>query len=317
MASALKILVLNPLADRHIETLTNAAPDIAIQTATFESAGEHIANTDILVAWGWMDIRPLYMAAPNLKWIHALSAGVEKLTFPEIQSSPTILTNSRGIHGIPVSEHVLSIMLAFSRGLNFLIRQQQQQIWKRVNTDEIYGKTIAIVGLGSIGRAIAKKAKGLGMTVVASKREMTNEIFVDRLYTPEQLPAMLAEADFVVIAVPLTEDTLEFFRLEHFQAMKKTAYFINIARGSVIREADLVLALQQGLIRGAGLDVFEHEPLPHSSPLWNMDNVIITPHLAAISPYYLDRAIKLLADNLYRFQQNGEMVNVVDKSKGY
>lgn len=317
MSSGLTLVVLNQLAERHLEQLTNASPGITIHTATPEKAAAYMPEADILVAWGWMDIRPLYLTAPKLRWVHALSAGVERLTFPEIQASETILTNSKGIHGIPVSEHVLSIMLAFSRGLNLLIRQQQERVWKRVPTDEIYEKTIGIVGLGSIGRAIAKKAKGLGMSVLATKREMTNEIFVDKLYTPDQLPEMLAEADYVVVAVPLTEETNEFFCLEHFQAMKKTAYFINIARGSVVREADLVQALENGMIQGAGLDVFEHEPLPETSPLWQMPNVIITPHLAALSPYYLDRAVKLLADNLCRFTQGGEMVNTVDKTKGY
>lgn len=317
MSSGLTLVVLNQLAERHLEQLTNASPGITIHTVTPEKAAAYMPEADILVAWGWMDIRPLYLTAPKLRWVHALSAGVERLTFPEIQASETILTNSKGIHGIPVSEHVLSIMLAFSRGLNLLIRQQQNRVWKRVPTDEIYDKTIGIVGLGSIGRAIAKKAKGLGMSVLASKREITNEIFVDKLYTPDQLPEMLAEADYVVVAVPLTEETTEFFRLEYFQAMKKTAYFINIARGSVVRESDLVHALDTGLIQGAGLDVFEHEPLPETSPLWQMPNVIITPHLAALSPSYLDRAVKLLADNLCRFAQGGEMVNTVDKTKGY
>ena len=317
MAPALNILVLNPLADRHIEKINNVAPDTVIHTTNLEDARQYIGDADILITWGWMDIRALYQAAPKLKWVHALSAGVEKLNFPSMQASDTILTNSKGIHGIPVAEHVLSLMLAFTRGLNLLIRQQQQKIWKRVPTEEIQDKTIAIVGLGSIGRTIAKKAKGLGMNVIAVKREMTTEIFVDELYTPDRIHEMLAEADFVVAALPLTEETNGFFRLEHFQAMKRTAYFINIARGAVVIEADLIKALEQELIQGAGLDVFDHEPLSKDSPLWTMPNVILTPHLAALSPAYLDRAMKLFADNLGRFTQNAEMENVVDKAKGY
>lgn len=319
MANALRLLVLNHLAHRHLDVLTNAMPHISIQTATLETAAEFAATTDVLAAWGNMDIRPFYLTAPNLKWIHALSAGVEKLTFPEIQDSSVILTNSKGIHGIPVSEHVLSLMLTFSRGLNLLLRQQQQHVWKRVPTDEIYEKTIGIVGLGSIGRAIAKKSKALGMTVLATKREITSEIFVDKLFAPTQMAEMLAASDYVVVALPLTEETNEMFGMEYFRHMKKSAYFINIARGSVVDEKALIAALEEGLIRGAGLDVFEEEPLASDSPLWDMPNVIITPHLAAISPYYMDRAVKLLADNLCRFIQGGEgeMVNVIDKRKGY
>lgn len=317
MATGLNILVLNHLAARHKDAICAVSPGISVTATDLEHAVEYIAETDILAVWGWTDIRPLYLAAPRLRWVHALSAGVESLTFPEIQASDTIITNSRGIHGIPVSEHVFALMLAFTRGLNLLIRNQGAGLWERVPTDEIHEKTVGIVGLGSIGREIAKKAKGLGMEVVATKREMTSEIFVDKLYKPEQLHEMLEIADFVVVALPLTEQTSGLFTLQEFTAMKRSAYFINIARGTIVKETDLTAALRQGLIRGAGLDVFEHEPLPANSPLWSMDNVIITPHLAALSPYYLDRAVKLFADNLTRYAENREMFNVIDKARGY
>lgn len=181
MAPALNILVLNKLADRHIKAISDVMPEIAVTTADLQTAGNHIADADILVTWGWHDARQLYLAAPRLKWVHALSAGVEGLAFPEILAGDTIITNSKGIHGIPVSEHVLAMMLTFTRGLNLLQRQQQAKKWNRVFTDEIYEKTVGIVGLGSIGREIAKKAKGMGMNVLAAKQELTEEIFVDDL----------------------------------------------------------------------------------------------------------------------------------------
>lgn len=313
----LNILVTNSLAERHHKTIMTASPDSRIIPCTLEEAREYIADTDILVTWGTMDIRPLHLTAPKLKWIHALSAGVESLTYPEIQSDNTLLTNSRGIHGIPISEHVLAMLLAFTRGLNVFIRQQANKVWKRSPVEEIHDKTIGIVGLGSIGREIAKKAKGMGMHVVASKRTMTTEIFVDKLYAPNQLDELLAVSDFVVVCLPLLEETKNLFTLKEFSAMKPSAYFINVARGPIINEKDLITALEEGLIKGAGLDVFDHEPLPDTSPLWDMKNVIITPHLAALSPNYLDRAIKLFADNLARFIQHKEMLNVIDKTKGY
>ena len=318
MANALKIVVLNRLADRHVAAIKNAMPDAEIIISDEEHAAEYMPDTNILVTWGTFDARPLYLRAPNLKWIHALSAGVEGLLFPEIQASETLLTNSKGIHGIPVSEHVFAMILGFTRSLNIFLRQQDQKIWgRRVPTEEIHEKTIAIVGLGSIGREIAKKAKGFGLNVVATKRTMTNEIFVDKLYPADQLPEILAIADFVVVALPLLEETKEMFQLEQFRTMKKSAYFINIARGALVKEADLITALSEGTIKGAGLDVFEEEPLPDNSPLWEMPNVIITPHIAAFSPLYLDRAVKLFADNLTRFVQNRELLNAVDKNKGY
>lgn len=315
--SAFHITVINKLADRHIAAIHNVTPDSTITTCDLADAPRYSADTDILLAWGWMDIKPFFRVAPKLRWVHSLSAGVENLTFPEIQASNTILTNSRGIHGIPVSEHVLGMMLAFTRGLTQFIRLQEQKKWDRVPVDEIHGKTIGIIGLGSIGREIAKKAKGLGMTVVATKRKMTTELFVDKLYKAEDLKEMLSISDFVVVALPLVPETENLIDFEHFAAMKPSAYFINIARGAVVRQADLETALAQKLISGAGIDVFEHEPLAETSPLWEMPNVIITPHVAAISPYYLDRAIKLFADNLTRYIHGSEMFNIIDKQRGY
>jgi len=315
--TALNILVTNSLADRHIKAIKMVAPDSNIIACDLQQAAEHITDTDILVTWGGMDVQPLYLSASKLKWVHALSAGVETLLFPEIKDSNTLLTNSRGIHGIPISEHVLAMMLAFTRGLNVFIRQQAEKKWKRSTVEEIHEKTIGIVGLGSIGREIAKKCKGMGMQVVASKRTMTTELFVDKLYTPDKLYELLAISDFVVVALPLLEETEKLFTLAEFSTMKPSAYFINISRGAVVQQADLITALEQGLIKGAGLDVFEQEPLPDTSPLWDMPNVILTPHLAALSPNYLDRAIKLFADNLSRFIEHKEMLNVIDKTKGY
>jgi D-2-hydroxyacid dehydrogenase (NADP+) len=317
--AVLNIVVLNPLANRHIEVIKAAEPNVNIIISDAKNALEHMPGCHILATWGWAETRHLYQAAPHLEWIHALSAGVEKLLFPEIQTADTILTNSKGIHGIPVSEHVLAMMLAFSRGLTLSIRQQDAKTWKRVPTDELHEHTLAIIGLGAIGREIAKKAKALGMTVLASKQEMTTELFVDKLYPPDNdsLEEMLSQADYVVIALPLTENTENLIGLKHFTVMKPSAYFFNISRGAIVNEADLITALEQKLIRGAGLDVFTHEPLPQSSPLWTMPNVIITPHVAALSPAYLDRAVKLLADNLTRFIQGRDMINLVDKVKGY
>ncbi|MEG6586377.1 D-2-hydroxyacid dehydrogenase [Dendrosporobacter sp. 1207_IL3150] len=311
------ILVINQLSDRHISAITNSVPGCSIISCDLADAEKYIDTAEIIVAWGWMDLQELYLKAPKLRWVHALSAGVEKMLFPEMISSSTLLTNSRGIHGIPMSEHVISMILAFTRGLNVFIKQQQQRVWKRTALEEIHEKTIGIIGLGSIGREIAKRAKGLGMRVVASKREMTTELFVDTLYTSNQIEEVLAVSDFVVVTLPETKQTQGLFTLNLFKLMKPSAYFINVARGSIVKEDDLSIALSQGIIKGAALDVFENEPLPESSPLWDVPNVIITPHIAAISPHYLDRAMKLFCENLACYCGGQEMVNIIDKTKGY
>ena len=320
MSVAPKILILNPLSDRQKAFITNVAPQASIITTDLKHAAEQLPDCEILVAWGFNNIQPIYGMANNLRWIHALTAGVEFLLFPETQNSPVLISNSKGIHGIPMAEHVLGMMLSFTRRLPLLQQQQQKHLWQRPPIDdlqEINGKTMAVVGLGAIGREIARKAKAMDMRVVAAKREMTQEPFVDRLYRPEQLLEMLAEADFVVVALPLTDATNGLFGREQFAAMKPSAYFINVSRGAVVQEEPLLECLKAGRIAGAGLDVFVEEPLPAANPFWDLPNVIITPHLAAISPVYLDRAIKLFADNLSRYIADKPLLTPIDKARGY
>lgn len=312
------ILVINPLADRHLATITNVAPDAVIRVVGTEEAAVSINDADILVTWGWYDIETLLPYAPNLKWIHSLSAGVENLITASVISNNIIVTNSKGIHSIPVSEHVLALMLAFSRDLPQMLRNQAKKDWKRpIVLDELHEKTVGIVGLGSIGREIAKKCKALGMRVLGVKQVLSTELFVDQLYASSQLDEVLPECDYVVSATPLVPETRDLFDAERFALMKDGSVFINVARGGIVVEQDLIDALTCGKLRGAGLDVFVNEPLPDDNPFWEMENVIVSPHIAGISPLYLDRAIKLFSDNLSRYLDGRDMVNIVDKERGY
>jgi phosphoglycerate dehydrogenase-like enzyme len=320
MSNSPKVLILNPVSDRQKKFITHVAPAAIIVSADIKQAAELIHDVEILVAWGFNNIRPFYGQAKNIRWIHAMTAGVESLLFPETQNSPVLLSNSKGIHGIPMAEHVLGLMLSFTRRLNLFQRQQQKHLWARPQIDELHeinGKTLAIVGLGAIGHEIAKKAKALDMTVIAAKREITKEPFVDRLYPAEQLLKMLADADFVVVTLPLTEATTGLFGQEAFAAMKPSAYFINVSRGAVVQEDALLSALQSGAIAGAGLDVFVREPLPETSPFWDQPNVIITPHVSAISPVYLDRALQLFSENLACYIAGKPLLTPIDKVRGY
>lgn len=320
MSASPHILILNPISERQKAFIAAVAPNATITTCDLQSAAEKIQDAEILAAWGFNDIQPIFPLAKKLRWIHALTAGVELLLFPGSQHSAVILSNSRGIHGIPMAEHVLGMILTHSRRLNVFHRQQAQHLWKRPPIEElqeINGKTLAIVGLGAIGREIAKKGKATDMRVIAAKREMTEEPFVDRLFRPEQLLEMLAESDYIVVTVPLTDATAGMFGASQFAAMKASAFFINVSRGGVVQEDALIAALGSGKIAGAGLDVVAEEPLPANSPLWDMPNVIITPHMSAISPLYLDRAIQLFAGNLARYISGEPMFNLVDKVRGY
>lgn len=316
MENSIKLLVVNRLSERHIATLTGVDPRIKVTTCEYQEISQYIADTDILVPWGWMDTSPFFAKAAKLRWIQTLSAGVEKV-FPSVSQSDVLLTSARGIHGIPVSEHVLAMMLSFTRGLHVNARHQEKKLWQRTPVDELYEKTVGIIGLGSIGRDVAKKCKAMNMRVVAAKQFMTEELFIDLLLSPQEIDQLLEMSDYVVLAVPLTPATDNLLNAERIGKMKKTAFLVNISRGQVVNETALINALQTGCIRGAGLDVFETEPLPPDHPLWNFTNVIITPHVAALSPACLDRAIALVADNVARYLQGREMLNVVDKTKGY
>lgn len=315
--SSLNILIAHRLNANQLNLLNDVNLDIHVTTCKINETPQYIENTDILVTWGQHDIRGLLPHAKRLKWIHTLSAGVDEILCPALAQSDILLTNSRGIHGIPISEHVLAMLLTFSRSLRQTYQNQQKKVWEALPYEELYEKTIAVVGLGSIGREIAKRTKALGMNVLAIKRTVTQEIFVDKLYTMEQLPHLLSSADYVVVTLPLTPETQNLFTLNTFRNMKKSAYFINVARGPIVNEADLITALSTGVIRGAALDVFAEEPLPPESPLWDLDNLIITPHIAAKSPYYIDRALKLFLENLNKFSMHSNMFNIINKETGY
>lgn len=314
---SLNIVVANRLSQRHIDWVHNIVPDANIITCADSELGQHLPTADILIAWGFINIDEHLPNAPRLRWIHALSAGVEKILSPTVAEAPIQLTNVRGIHGIPMSEHVFGMMLAFSRSIAGFARQQQDAVWKRLSLTELYNKTLCIVGLGSIGREIAKRAKAFNMRIVATKQTMTQELFVDELCPPSELDRLLGEADYVVLTVPETPDTVGLFSYERICRMKESAVLINVARGTVVSAEGLAQALTEKKIAGAALDVFVSEPLSESSPLWKMDNVLITPHCAAVSPLYLDRAMQCFCENLSLYMNNKAMMNVIDKERGY
>lgn len=316
---SIHILSLHHLTEEERQTIQSAKEDIVLHTASLTEAAPYLTDTNILLTYGQTDLTPLLPHMPNLHWVHALSSGVDGLLASEaFRNAPILLTNSRGIHGIPIAEHVLGIMLASSRCLFEAEANQKAHLWKRLSApDELYEKTAAIIGLGSVGREIAKHLKNMGMKVLAIKQEMTIEPFTDKLYTPKELLHVLSAADYIIVALPLTEKTINLFTEEQFRAMKYSAYFINIARGPIVNESALCTALKNQWIRGAALDVFTTEPLPANSPLWDMPNLLITPHHAALSPYYMGRTLRIFIENLQHFPNTDCMINLVNKNRGY
>lgn len=260
--------------------------------------------------------------APHLRWLHSPAAGVGSMLFPAMQASPMVMSNSRGMNAGAVAEHALLLLLAVTRRLPEAVRAQDARRW--ISNDlaglpYLRGKTLGIVGLGAIGRELAVMAAALGMRVIGTRREVEAPVpaGVAEALDPEALPRLLAESDYVVIAAPLTAETKGLIGAAALRRMKPTAWLVNVARGKIVREADLIQALREGTIAGAALDVVEHEPLDPASPLWSMPNVLLTPHVGGFREDYWDAATSLFADNLDRYLAGEQPANIVDKRAGY
>jgi phosphoglycerate dehydrogenase-like enzyme len=265
-----------------------------------------------------------FAVASRLAWIQSPAAGVGSLLFPALRESPVLLTNARGIHGAPIAEHVIGVSIVLFRQMHRAIRSQAAHEWVKDQLSlssyrTLSGRCLALVGLGSIGAAIAEKAAALGMRVVATRRNVgaPRPAAVSAVYPSSELDTLLLQADILVIAAPLTPATGGLIGGAELRRMKRDAILVNIARGRLVREAELAEELARGTIAGAALDVFEHEPLDPASPLWDLPNVVITPHTSAFRSDYWDAAVGLFADNLARYLAGRPLVNLVDKDAGY
>lgn len=314
-----------PMAVRedHLELLAKAAPDAEIRFA--EDPAELIRagfQADVLVCWatgGGKFVCGDYCAfSQKLKWIHCLSSGTEGLMADPVVNRPGLkVTCSKGIHGIPMANHVMGYILSFLREFPELGANQRGHRWERPMPDEATGKLVCIIGMGNIGKAIARTAKAFDMRVVGIKRSIAPVEYVDEVLPVEELDQALARSDFVVMLLPINESTKNFMTASRFRAMKQGSVFINVGRGQTVDEVALAEALQAGHLRGAALDTFQQEPLPADSPLWDMTNVIITPHLAADTPMYMTRAFGLIAQNLPLFREGRPLISEVDLVNRY
>jgi phosphoglycerate dehydrogenase-like enzyme len=257
-------------------------------------------------------------AAPKIRWQQAISAGVNHLLTPTFLSRNIILTNTAGVHAIPISEFVLTFILHHAKNLRKLEALQAERTWVRgLVLEELTNATLLIIGAGNIGQAIASRAKAFGMRVWGSRRRPDPLPNFDKIVGVDEWRSLLPEVDYLVIATPLTPETTKLIDESVLRALRPSAYLINIARGAIVDEAALITALQEGWIAGAGLDTVTTEPLPPDNPLWSFPNVFITPHCSAISPYLKQRITELFLDNLQRYQAGLPLRNVVDKQAGY
>ena len=307
-------------SEEHVEKIRSVDSRIEVvkvSAVNQEEIDSQIEHADVL-AGTLRESSPIH-DVKNLKWIHSFSAGVERVLTPEVQESNVLVGNCSGIHAIPIAEHILGFMLLFTRRFAETFRQQEEKIWERSKQmAELYGKTVLIVGLGHIGKEAARLASCVGTRILAvEQQERETPDFVEKLYSPDQLMEALPKADFVVCALPYTSTTHHLFDSEKFRIMKQSSVFINISRGGVVHEKELIKALREKDIAGAALDVTEVEPLAKDSPLWEMENVVITPHHSGLSEKYMDRAVEVFCVNLQAYIKGERLPNLVDKQKGY
>ena len=319
----MKILLAQDLKDSYYQSIYEVWPGCRIVKALdFVSQKREIVNSQVLAVFSGNFKVDLLYEAKKLKWIQSWSAGVDQFTEPEslkyLIDNNIKLTTMSGVHGNIIAEHVMGLVISLSRKLYKFYWQQKNQQWQWIKVDQLEDRVMAIIGLGSIGQEIAARARAFKMKTIGVKRDTGTRIpNIDHLYSHDELLTVLKEADYVVVAVPLTDETHQMIGEDEFRVMKNSAYFINISRGQVVDEEMLIRALEEGHIAGAGLDVFTEEPLPPDSPLYKLDNVLITPHIAGVFPTYDQKAIKIFLENLKRFKSGSPLLNLVDYNRGY
>ncbi|UWU75861.1 D-2-hydroxyacid dehydrogenase [Bradyrhizobium huanghuaihaiense] len=315
---AVTILIDDSDGAHYASLIRQRFPDLRVLVAKdAASRDRHVAEADVLLASRF----PIedFDKARRLRWFQSTAAGVDKILPIRDRLGDLIVTNARGLHGEVIADFVMAGMTMMHWDFPRLMREQSRKEWPDPRyIAPLAERTLGVVGLGSIGAAIARRGKSAGMTVVGSKRDVTKPIEgVDRLFPSDGLAELLQLSDFVVLAVPHIPETTKLIGSEQLRLMRRTAFLINIARGSVVAESELIEALQAGTIAGAVLDVFEREPLPADSPLWTMPNVIVTPHVAGYASDYTTRLFEIFGDNLQRFIENKPLRNVVDLTRGY
>jgi phosphoglycerate dehydrogenase-like enzyme len=299
-------------------------PEVEFRSPADRDAVEReLPGADVVI--GWPVRSENFAACERLRWVHLTAAGVGSMLFPELVASDVILTNSRGLHATSISEHVLGVMLALVRKLHDSRDAQRDARWTQdqqwlgpPSFGQLEGATLGLVGLGAIGSAIAVRARAFGMRVIAVRRRPSrSDGIVAESWGPERLGDLCAQSDFVVFCTPLTGETKGMLGAAEIARMRPTTFVVNIGRGPVIDEPALITALQEHRIAGAALDVFAEEPLPATSPLWSMPQVIVTPHVSGFGPRLWERAMEIFARNLRAFLDGKPMENVVDKVAGY
>ncbi|WP_079708874.1 D-2-hydroxyacid dehydrogenase [Paraliobacillus ryukyuensis] len=314
------VVTTSPLTNDLQSQLTANFPSVTFKfNENMGQAEVHLADADVLVTFGEDVTSDHIKQATNLKWIMVLSAGMDEMPFRIIKERGIKVTNARGIHKIQMAEYAISMLLHVYRQNETLRRNQLAHHWdSKVPLKEISNRTMTIVGAGAIGEELARLAKAFRMKTIGVSRSENVKPHFDENYTNDQVMHALKQADFVVSILPSTEETFYFYKQEHFKTMKSNAVFLNMGRGDAVQSETLIMALDQGQIAHAVLDVFEQEPLPSDHPLWEHPKVTMTPHVSGKSPQYLPRAVEIFEQNLKAYIEENKLVtNEIDVERGY
>ncbi len=314
----MKILINTDITREHQAQIVSVSEEIRpVYPKNWDEARREVVDTDIV--FGGFN-RTLFEHAKQLKWVQVLSAGVDGLLFPEFVKSDVILTSVKGFVGPHLADQTWTLILGLLRGVGRSVRERtwENRMSIRLGTWELSECTLGIVGLGGTGIDVAKRAQGFDMHVIAVEPEsVAAPAFVHEVWNMNRFHDLLAASDIVSICAPLTPETYGMFDDAAFERMKRHALLINVTRGKIIDSPALIRALKTEIIGGAGLDVTPEEPLPDDSPLWDMPNAIVTPHVAGGSPIRLERTVGLFCDNLERLLVGKSLLSVIDKEKGY
>ena len=319
------ILVLADSSDPQLAKLRESFPNIRIVVGnSVDVFKQGIAEARVLFNWsGSLDlIKGVFKMCPDLLWVHSRSVGLERALFPELVESPVVLTNGVGVFSPALGEFVLAAILYFAKDFRRMIRNQNAGVWEPFDVWPLAGSTVGIIGYGDIGRAVAARVHPLGMNVLAVRRHVTthgggSDPLVEEVFPPARRIEMIPRCDYIVVATPLTSETRGMIGVPEFAAMKPTAVVVNVGRGPVIDEKELIGALSSKRIKGAALDVFDQEPLPQGHFFYKLENVLLSPHCADNTPDWLEQSMELFITQFERFRKGEALLNVVDKRLGY
>ncbi len=312
------ILAVTQDDDPQLKLLQGLPHIIGRDVSAFQSV---INDPVVILSWSGKRkvMQEIFTQCKKILWVHSRSAGLDSLLFPELVDSPVPLTNGSGVFSPSLGEFSLAAILYFAKDFRRMIRNQVAGVWEQFDVEEISGQTVGIVGYGDIGRAVATRVRPMGIKVLATKRHPPKEAdpLVDEFYKTEDLKTMIARCDYVVSCLPLTPETHHMISDAEFAVMKPSAVIINVGRGPVIDQAAMVRALTEKRIKGAGLDVFEQEPLPAGDPMYQLENVLLSPHCADHTADWLDQAMQFFLAQYQAFNHGEPLKNVVNKHLGY